>query len=125
MPDTSVSRIPVKFLIENTGETQGELIRHLSPRTVDAILKKLPIEGRAAIWKQEVYFEIPVTAGEEKPKPTVKKGNLAYWPMGKALCVFYGESQPYSPVNMIGQITQNLELFSKVKSGAVIKVIRA
>jgi hypothetical protein len=124
MPDTSISRIPVKFLIENTGEAQGELIRHLSPRTVDAILKKLPIEGRAALWKQEIYFEIPVAAGEEKAKPTVKKGDLAYWPMGKALCIFYGESQPYSAVNMVGQVTKNLELFSAVKSGAVIKVVR-
>jgi len=125
LPDTSVSRIPVKFIIENTGEAQGELIRHLSPRTVDAILKKLPIEGRAALWKQEIYFEIPVAAGEEKAKPTVKKGDVAYWPMGKALCIFYGETQPYSPVNMVGQVTKNLELFSTVKSGAVIRVVRA
>jgi len=124
LPDTSISRIPVKFLIENTGEAQGELIRHLSPRTADAILRKLPIEGRAALWKQEIYFEIPVAAGEEKAKPTVKKGDLAYWPMGKALCIFYGESQPYSAVNMVGQVTKNLELFSTVKSGAVIKVVR-
>jgi hypothetical protein len=125
LPDTSVSRIPVKFTIENIGEAQGELIRHLSPRTVDAILKKLPIEGRAALWKQEIYFEIPLAAGEEKAKTTVKKGDIAYWPMGKALCIFYGETQPYSAVNIIGQVTKNLELFSTVKSGTVIKVIRA
>ena len=124
MPDTSVSRIPVKFTIENVGEAQGELIRHLSPRTVDAILKKLPIEGRAALWKQEIYFEIPVAAGEEKAKNIVKKGDLAYWPMGKALCIFYGETQPYSAVNMIGQVTKNLELFGTIKSGTVIKVER-
>lgn len=125
MSDTSVSRIAVKFIIENTGEAQGELIRHLSPRTVDAILKRLPIEGRAALWKQEIYFEIPVAAGEEKAKTTVKKGDIAYWPMGKALCIFYGETQPYSAVNMLGQITENLEAFSTVKSGTVIKVVRA
>jgi hypothetical protein len=125
MPDTSVSRIPVKLLIENVGEAEGEFIRHLSPRTVYAILKTLPLEGRAALWKEEVYFEIPVAAGEEKAKPRVKKGDLAYWPMGKALCIFYGETQPYSAVNIVGQITKNLELFSKVKSGAVIKVLRA
>ncbi len=125
MPDTSVSRIPVKLLIENVGEAQGELIRHLSPRTVNAILKQLPLEGRAALWKEEVYFEIPIAAGEEKAKTTVKKGDLAYWPMGKALCIFYGETQPYSAVNIVGQITKNLELFSKAKSGAVIRVVRA
>ncbi len=125
MPDTSVSRIPIKLLIENVGEAQGELIRHLSPRTVDAILRELPIEGRAAIWKEEIYFEIPVATGEEKAKTRVKKGDLAYWPMGKALCIFYGETQPYSAVNIVGQVTRNLELFSKAKSGAVIKVARA
>jgi hypothetical protein len=125
MSDTSVSRIPIKLTIENIGEAEGELIRHMAPRTVDAILKKLPVEGRAAIWKEEIYFEIPVAAGMEKAKPTVKKGDLAYWPMGKALCIFYGESQPYSAVNNVGQITKNLELFSKVKSGAVVKVMRA
>jgi len=125
LSDTSVSRIAVKFIIENLGEAQGELIRHLSPRTVDAILKRLPIEGRAALWKQEIYFEIPVAAGEEKAKTTVKKGDIAYWPMDKALCIFYGETQPYSAVNMVGQVTKNLELFSTVKSGTVIKVVRA
>nr|NIR86531.1 hypothetical protein [Candidatus Bathyarchaeota archaeon] len=38
------------------------------------------------------------------------------------LCVFYGESQPYSPVNIVGQVTKNLEVFGRVKSGAKIGV---
>jgi len=124
MPESSISRIPVKFIIERLGEVEGELIRHLAPRTVDAIVKKLPVEGRAALWKEEVYFEIPVTVGEEKAKSTVKKGDLAYWPMGNALCVFYGDSQPYSSVNTVGRVIRNLELFGQVKSGAVIRVLR-
>jgi len=122
MTETSVSRTPIKFVIEQLGEAEGELIRHLAPRTVEAITRKLPVEGRAALWKEEVYFEIPVKMGEEKAQPNVDKGTLAYWPMGSALCVFYGESQPYSPVNIVGQVTNNLELFAKVKSGAKIRV---
>lgn len=118
----SVSRIPVKFIVEGVGEAEGEFIRHLAPRTVDAIVKKLPIEGRAALWKEEVYFEIPVKMGSEKAEPAVEKGAVAYWPMGNALCVFYGESQPYSPVNIVGQVTKNLELFEQVKSGTKITV---
>lgn len=118
----SVSRIPIKFTIEGVGEAEGELIRHLAPRTVDAIAKRLPMEGRAALWKEEVYFEIPVKMGKEKAKPTVEKGAIAYWPMGSALCIFYGESQPYSPVNIVGQVTKNLELFGRVKSGTKIVV---
>jgi hypothetical protein len=120
--EPSVSRIQIKFILENLGEAEGELVRHLAPRTVDAIVKKLPIEGRAALWKEEVYFEIPVKTGEEKPKPTVEKATIAYWPMGSALCIFYGESQPYSAVNIIGKVTKNLELFGQVRSGIRIKV---
>jgi hypothetical protein len=120
--ETSISRVQIKFVIENLGEAEGELVRHSAPRTVDAILKKLPMEGRAALWKEEVYFEIPVKAGEEKAKPVVEKGIIAYWPMGSAVCIFYGESQPYSPVNIVGRVTKNLEMFKQVKSGTKIRI---
>jgi len=122
LSEKSISRTPVKIVVEGIGEAEGELIRYKAPRTVEAILKSLPLEGRAALWKEEVYFEIPVKTGSEKPTKTVKKGTLAYWPMGNAVCIFYGESQPYSPVNVIGHLTKNLELFGKVKSGTRIKV---
>jgi hypothetical protein len=120
--EAGISRIKIKFIIEGLGEAEGELIRHLAPRTVDMVVRKLPFEGRAALWKEEIYFEIPVKMGEEKAKSTVEKGTIAFWPMGSALCIFYGESQPYSPVNVLGKVTKNLEVFSKVKSGTVIRV---
>ena len=120
----NVSRIPIKFTIEGIGEAEGELVRHLAPRTVDAIAKRLPIEGRAALWKEEVYFQIPVKLGKEKAEPKVEKGAVAYWPMGNSLCIFYGSSQPYSPVNIVGKVTKNLELLEQVKSGTKIIVRR-
>jgi hypothetical protein len=111
----SVSRVLIKFVIEGVGNAEGELIRIASPRTTDAIIRALPLEGLAALWQEEVYFDIPVKMGNEKSKPTVEKGTLAYWPMGAAFCIFYGETQPYSPVNIIGKVTKNLEFFAKVK----------
>jgi uncharacterized protein len=117
-----VSRIKVKFLIENVGEAEGELVRFMAPRTVDTIVRKLPVEGRAALWKEEIYFEIPIKMGEEKARPTVETGAIAFWPMGSALCVFYGKSQPYSPVSILGKITANLEIFKQIKSGTRIRV---
>jgi len=122
LSEKSISRTPVKIVVEGLGEAEGELIRYMAPRTVEAILRSLPLEGRAALWKEEVYFEIPVKIGGEKPAKTVKKGTLAYWPMGNAVCIFYGETQPYSPVNVIGLLTKNLDLFRKVKSGMRIKI---
>jgi hypothetical protein len=120
--EADVSRVKVKFLIEGLGEAEGELVRFLAPRTIDAIVRKLPVEGRAALWKEEVYFEIPIKMGEEKAKPTVETGTIAFWPMGGAICIFYGKSQPYSPVSILGKITSNLEIFKQVKSGTTIKV---
>jgi len=117
-----ISRVKVKFVIEGLGEAEGELVRFMAPRTVDTIVRKLPVEGRAALWKEEVYFEIPIKMGEEKARAKVETGAVAFWPMGSALCVFYGQSQPYSPVSVLGKITRNLELFKQVKSGATIKV---
>ncbi|UCE44269.1 MAG: hypothetical protein JSV57_01935, partial [Candidatus Bathyarchaeota archaeon] len=120
--EKSISRIPIKFEIEGGGEAEGEFVRHLAPRTVEALVKELPLEGRAALWKEEIYFETQVKMGEEKAEPTVEKGTIAYWPMGKAFCIFYGNSQPYSPVNIVGRVTNNLKVFESVKSGAKIRV---
>ena len=120
--EEAISRVKIKFIIEGLGEAEGELVRFLAPRTVDMITRKLPVEGRAALWKEEVYFEIPVKMGEEKAKSIVEKGTIAFWPMGSAICIFFGESQPYSPVNVLGKVTKNLELFRQVKSGTRIKV---
>lgn len=120
--EADVSHIKIKFLIENLGEAEGELVRFLAPRTIDTIVRKLPVEGRAALYKEEVYFEIPIKMGEEKAKSTVEEGTIAFWPMDGALCVFFGKSQPYSPVSILGKITSNLELFKQVKSGSTIKV---
>jgi hypothetical protein len=120
--EAEISRIKIKFTIEGLEEAEGELVRFLAPRTVDMIVRELPIEGRAALWKEEIYFETPIKMGEEKAKATVERGTIAFWPMGSAICVFYGESQPYSPVNVLGKITENLQVFSRVKSGMKIKV---
>ncbi|MGE5554877.1 MAG: cyclophilin-like fold protein [Methanocella sp.] len=120
--DEGVSRIKVKFVIEGLGEAEGELVRFLAPRTIDAIVRKLPLEGRAALWQEEVYFEISLKMGEEKAKRTVEEGTIGYWPMSSAICIFYGKSQPYSPVSILGKITNNLEIFRQVKSGSKIRV---
>lgn len=119
---SEISRLRIKFVVEGLGEAEGELMRFLAPRTIDMIARRLPVEGRAALWKEEVYFETPIKMGEEKAKGTVEKGVIAFWPMGSAICLFYGESQPYSPVNILGKVTKNLELFKQVKSGTKIRM---
>lgn len=119
-----VSRVKIRLTAEGYGEAEAELIRFQSPVTVDRLAEALPFEGRVAKWKEEVYFETPVKLGSEKPKSTVEVGALAYWPMGSALCIFYGPTKPYSPVNFVGRIISNLEMFRDLKSGTKVRVER-
>lgn len=119
-----ISRIKVRFVLEGAGAAEGELIRFHAPLTIDAISKRLPLEGRIAHWKEEAYFEIQLRLGTEKPRSNVESGTIAYWPMGSAICIFYGETQPYSPVNIIGKVSSNLELFRNAKSGTKVRMER-
>ena len=121
-PETDVTRYTIRLVAEGYGEAEGELIRFHSPMTVDNLAKALPFEGRAAKWKEEIYFETPVKLGSEKAKPKVEVGTIAYWPMGSALCIFFGPTDPYGPVNVVGKILSNLEMFRTVKSGTKIRV---
>ena len=120
-----VSRYKIRLIVEGYGEAEAELIRFQSPVTVDNLANALPFEGRAARWKEEIYFETPVKLGSEKAKSKVEVGSMAYWPMGSALCVFYGPTEPYSPVNIVGRVISNLDLFRSVKSGTKIRVVKA
>jgi hypothetical protein len=120
----TLSRIPIKLSVAGLGASKGELIRFSAPQTVTALTKILPIEGKAALWKEEVYFTIPLKVGSEKAKNNVETGTLAYWPLGNAFCIFYGTSQPYSSVNVVGKITENLDLFRSVKEGSIVRVER-
>jgi hypothetical protein len=118
------SRHKVKFVVEGVGEATGELVRFLAPRTVEALIRAVPLEGRVATWKEEVYFEVNVKVGPEKVKSRVERETIAYWPLGSAVCVFYGDSQPYSPVNVIGRITEGLDIFRNAKQGSKVTLDR-
>ena len=121
-PVEDVTRYRIRLIAEGYGEADAELIRFQSPVTVDRLAEALPFEGRAARWKEEVYFETPVKLGSEKAKSKVEMGSMAYWPMGSALCIFYGPTQPYSPVNLVGRVISNLEMFRGLKSGTKVRV---
>ncbi len=120
-----ISRPRVVFSIEGTGDAEAEFLRFAAPRTADTLLKRLPVQGRAALWGEEVYFKVPVKAPAENPRSNVEVGSIGYWPMGDAICVFFGPTKPYSPVNLLGKIRSGLELFRNVKEGTLIEVRKA
>jgi len=99
--------------IPNTSGITLELDDQHSPKTVKAFVEKLPFTVKLHLWGEEVYSsESPVKMSEENAKSPVTLNDVAYWPSGKAICLFYGptpigkkgEITPASPVNIIGKI---------------------
>jgi hypothetical protein len=116
------SRIRVFFDVGELGKAIGELRSFLAPRTIRTIQNSLPLEGRASLGKEMIYFEIPIKTGLEKAKKHVTRGTIAYWPLANSICVFHSEINTYSPVNVIGFITENINVFEKITSGMIIKM---
>lgn len=89
--------------------------------TARHLWEALPIESRAQRWGDEVYFKIPVEVGEEEPRAEVPSGTVAYWPPGKALCLFFGQ-EPYSPVNVVGEVEGDPGVLAEVDDGEAVRV---
>jgi hypothetical protein len=121
---SQVSRISVKFKLEGLGEAEGVITRVSAPLTVEAILRLLPFEGRAHPCLGGICFGVGLRRGEEKAKRNVQAGSLAYWPMSDSICVFHSDVKVYSPVNVIGRITENVECFKEINSGVKVRIER-
>ncbi len=105
-----------------------------SSKTSDAIWDALPIENTVNTWGEEIYFEIPVKSTlDETAKEVVEKGELGYWPTGKAFCIFFGptpasqgdEIRPASSVNIVGKVECDVDVFKSIQDGENIKLERA
>ncbi len=98
-------------------------------KTAQSIWQVLPIEAKANLWGEEIYFAIPVKTGlEAGSREVVSAGELGYWPTGHAFCIFFGptpasqgnEIRAASAVNVIGKVLTDPKVFLKVKDGATV-----
>ena len=122
----------IRIVTDATGPVEGSLTGE-SPGTAKKVWEALPIEARANTWGDEIYFGVPVDAEPENPKEVVELGDLAYWPPGKAFCIFFGrtpasrgdEIRPASAVNVFGKVEGDPKVFKKVRSGERVRIERA
>lgn len=93
--------------------------------TATQIWEALPITSSGNTWGDEIYFSIPVGAELENEQDIVELGDIAYWPPGKAFCIFFGptpmsrenEIRPASAVNVVGKLLGDATIFKKIKNG--------
>lgn len=103
-----------------------ELDEAVAPKTVDALVMNLPFKVGLNVWGDEIYTDpTPIKIGKENAKSVVSLYDVAYWPPGNAICLFYGPTplsttqiKPYSPVNVIGKIKNpDKTILSKIVAG--------
>jgi hypothetical protein len=91
--------------------------------TAKKIAAVLPLRTSFNTWGDEIYFAIPVDATlDNSAQETVELGALGYWPPGKALCIFFGQTpasqpgkiRPASAVNVIGKVLGDATAFKAV-----------
>lgn len=103
------------------GEYRGELRRSAFS---DALWLSLPLSVTTNMLGCEIYLEIPTDEEAEGERITVmEKGDIAYWPEAKALCLFFGPTplsgedgtpiSPY-PVIRVGKLVGEMESMADV-----------
>ena len=107
-----------------------ELDNTNSPKTCASFIKSLPFSVNVHVWGEEIYTdESPITQPEENANDLVELNDVAYWPNGRALCLFFGptpigekgEIKPYSGVNVVGKIINtDRSVIENFKEGAKI-----
>ncbi|MDD5129829.1 MAG: cyclophilin-like fold protein [Candidatus Omnitrophica bacterium] len=104
-------------------------------KTAQLIWDSLPLEADAELWGDEVYFYIKPKTGIEKEyaRQVVEVGDVAYWPQGPCMCLFFGMTpnsrdgkiMPASAVNVFGKLKTDPLVLKQVKEGQRIKVEQA
>ncbi len=117
----------VEILIPKLKNIEIELDDSNSPNTIKKLFDSLPFTVGLNLWGDEIYTdESPIIENEENAKPVVELNDVAYWPTGKAICLFFGptpigkkgEIKPYSPVNVIGKILNpDKSVLKKITNG--------
>lgn len=112
-------------------ELSAELFDNM---TANAIYDLLPIEGFNNVWGDEFYFEIPLYMPPDASSTCdVNAGDIAYWPPGKAIAIFFGPTPlskdkkpvPASDVIPIGRIKGDAALLRQAKGDNPILVEKA
>lgn len=105
-------------------------ISFLDNPTAKAVKLSLPISSKVKTWGDEIYFDTGITAPVVNATTDVNIGDIAYWPDGKAFCIFFGPTPvssdgkpvPASEVVVIGKADVKPEQLKKVTSGSHILV---
>ena len=99
----------------------------------EQVWRSLPYEDFGESWGREVYFPINLHVDDAALVSEVKVGDIAYWPDGPDICLFFGRTpkstndEPVvaSPVMVIGTFKFGPEDFDRIerrRNGILVNV---
>jgi hypothetical protein len=115
------SEIPVKIVFEDNLTLHVKLDRVLAPLIIEELKSRIPIEGKAAYLRGEMKVTLGIGKGNLKPTKNVKRGDVAYMPLGDSLCIYLQDMATFSQVNVIGRVDTTddiLDSLSNVRRGS-------
>jgi hypothetical protein len=99
--------------------------------TATKLLSLLPLEFSLSRWGDEYYGDCGIkTALSQDSRDIMEIGELAVWPAGNALCIFFGptpasrgnEPRAVSPVNPVGRLLDSPEALKKLGSSIHVRI---
>lgn len=119
--------VEIKIEVENI-VLKGQLFDTPTGREIKSLL---PIVNQFNVWGDEIYFDIGIQLEEEpEAREELEIGDLAYWPLGKAFCIFFGSTpvsnngnpRAYSPVNVFGKIIADASALKNISSDSELRI---
>ena len=103
--------------------------------TARALARLLPLKVKMSRWGDEYYGAVGGLGAKQAPdaREEMAVGELAYWPPGDALCVFFGptpvseggEPRAASPVNPVGRLTGDVAVLKDLGRSVTAEVAAA
>lgn len=116
----SVSRVECVASFIKGGRANISLYRHLSPLSVNAIMRILPFDSRVNVQPGMCCLLTPLRVGVEKPRTSFVRGDLALLASGGLICVFVQEVKSDRLLNPLGKVDDGLELFEGIELGGTV-----
>ena len=114
--------VAIEIELFGIGILEGEIIRHITPLSADAIIDKLPLNRRGRFsFGSKNYWTLPDLGIFKGPNPKslkeVEKGDIIYNPKTDELIILLEKMMMPNKVNKVGKVNSNLELLLKARNG--------
>jgi len=117
----SVSKVQVRVMVQGKGEMLVDFFRHLSPVTINTLMRQMPIHGRVTMMGDSgISVLSQITTGVEKSKSSFLRGDVAFLSINGSICLFLKESKTTRPMNSLGKIASGIEILDKVRTGDAV-----